>query len=58
MTESFADLLNETSSETLRKGQVIEAIILDINPNNGVTVDVGMKSEPIVAYEEFAGEDI
>lgn len=58
MSESFAELFEESSRETLQKGQVIEATILDINPNHGVTLDVGMKSEPIVPYEEFIGEDI
>jgi small subunit ribosomal protein S1 len=58
MSESFAELFEESSKETLQKGQVVEAVILDINPNHGVTLDVGMKSEPIVSYEEFTGEEI
>ncbi len=58
MSESFAELFEESSKKTLEKGQVIDATILDINPNHGVTLDVGMKSEPIVPYDEFAGEDI
>ena len=58
MSESFAELFEESSKETLQPGQVIEATILDINPNHGVTLDVGMKSEPVVPYEEFTGEEI
>lgn len=58
MSESFAELLDSSSNETLKNGQVIKATIIDINPNQGVTLDVGMKSEPIVAYDEFAGEEI
>ena len=58
MSETFAELFEESSRETLQPGQVIEATILDINPNHGVTLDVGMKSEPIVSYEEFTGEEI
>ncbi len=55
----FIKLLEESSPLVeLRQGQVIHATILDIDPNRGVTVDVGMKSEPIVPYEEFADEDI
>lgn len=58
MSRSFAELLEESSNESLQPGQVIEATILDINPNHGVTLDVCMKSEPVVPYDEFAGEEI
>ena len=58
MSESFSELFEESSSQALNRGQVIKATVLDVNPNNGVTVDVGMKSEPIIPYDEFFGEEI
>ena len=58
MSESFAELFEQTADQSLSVGQVVDATVLDINPNHGVTLDVGMKSEPVVAYAEFEGEDI
>jgi small subunit ribosomal protein S1 len=58
MSETFAELFEKSVDQALKVGQVVEATILDINPNHGVTVDVGMKSEPVVSYEEFSGEEI
>lgn len=58
MSESFAELFEQGPSETdLLPGKVVEATIINIHPER-VTVDVGLKSEPVINADEFIGEEI
>jgi len=55
MEESFADLF-ESSIRELKPGNVVKGTIVQVNPDT-VIVDVGGKSEGIIACSEFFGEE-
>ena len=57
MSESFANLL-EDSLETLdmQAGTIVSGVILDLD-NDWVTVHVGLKSEGIISLDEFRTND-
>jgi small subunit ribosomal protein S1 len=57
MSESFANLLEE-SLETLdmQAGTIVSGVILDVD-NDWVTVHVGLKSEGIISLDEFRTND-
>ncbi len=57
MSESFANLLEE-SLETLdmQAGTIVSGVILDLD-NDWVTVHVGLKSEGIISLDEFRTND-
>ncbi|HTO55772.1 MAG TPA: 30S ribosomal protein S1 [Myxococcota bacterium] len=53
--ESFADLF-ESSQSLVKEGQVVSGTVLSIDPEH-VLVDVGCKSEGMIATWEFADDD-
>jgi small subunit ribosomal protein S1 len=55
MSESFAELF-EQSAATIKEGEVAHGKVLSIDADN-VTIDVGFKSEGVVATWEFMDED-
>ncbi len=55
MSESFAELF-EQSASTIKEGEVAHGKVLSIDADN-VTIDVGFKSEGVVATWEFMDED-
>ncbi|HKI51015.1 MAG TPA: 30S ribosomal protein S1 [Geothermobacteraceae bacterium] len=55
MEESFADLF-ESSIRELKPGNVVKGTIVQVNPDT-VIVDVGGKSEGVIACSEFFGEE-
>ncbi len=56
MTESFADLFEESlQSVEMKPGAIITGIVVDID-SDWVTVHAGLKSEGVIALEEFLGE--
>lgn len=56
MTESFAALFEESELNlNVEKGAVIKGIVVGID-NDWITVDTGLKSEGVVAREEFLND--
>ena len=56
MSESFADLLDESiASLEMQPGSIVSGVVLDID-KNWVTVHVGLKSEAVVPVSEFYNE--
>ncbi|HTO69932.1 MAG TPA: 30S ribosomal protein S1, partial [Myxococcota bacterium] len=53
--ESFAELF-ESSQSLVKEGQVVSGTVLSVDPDH-VLVDVGCKSEGMIATWEFADED-
>jgi small subunit ribosomal protein S1 len=55
---SYEDLLGmyEESLKNLSEGEVVTGRVIDVT-NNNVIVDVGYKSEGLIALEEFVGRD-
>lgn len=54
MTESFAELFEQSLAETnMRSGAILKATVLAIN-NDYVTVDAGLKSEGVIPAHEFS----
>jgi len=53
--ESFADLF-ESSQSLVKEGQVVTGTVLSVDPEH-VLVDVGCKSEGMIATWEFADDD-
>jgi small subunit ribosomal protein S1 len=53
--ESFADLF-ESSQSLVKEGQVVTGTVLSVDPEF-VLVDVGCKSEGMIATWEFADDD-
>jgi small subunit ribosomal protein S1 len=53
--ESFADLF-ESTSQLVKEGEVVKGTVLSIDPEQ-VLVDVGSKSEGVIATWEFADND-
>ena len=57
MSESFADLLDESiASLEMQPGSIVSGVVLDID-KNWVTVHVGLKSEGVVSIDEFRTND-
>ena len=57
MSESFADLLDESiASLEMQPGSIVSGVILDID-KNWVTVHVGLKSEGVISIDEFRTND-
>ena len=57
MSESFADLLDESiASLELQPGSIVSGVVLDID-KNWVTVHVGLKSEGVISIDEFRTND-
>ncbi len=53
MSETFADLLEESiSSLEMQPGSIVSGVVLDID-KNWVTVHVGLKSEGVISIDEF-----
>src|SRR3990167_3500694 len=58
MTEKFAELFEKSLAVAdLRPGALVRATVVDIRPDY-VVVNAGLKSEGIIAAEEFKGEPI
>ena len=55
MSESFAELFGK-STTTFKEGEVVKGTILAVDQDH-VTIDVGFKSEGLVAAWEFMDED-
>jgi small subunit ribosomal protein S1 len=56
MSESFAELLEESlNQKKLKPGAIISAIVVDIRPDV-VIVDAGLKSEGVLPIEQFLNE--
>ena len=57
MSETFADLLDESiSSLEMQPGSIVSGVVLDID-KNWVTVHVGLKSEGVISIDEFRTSD-
>ncbi|MEW8073705.1 MAG: 30S ribosomal protein S1 [Candidatus Thiodiazotropha endolucinida] len=57
MTESFAELFEESLSSTqLRSGAIIIGTVLDITPE-AVIVNAGLKSEGVIPRDQFLNQD-
>ena len=57
MSESFADLLDESiASLEMQPGSIVSGVVLDID-KNWVTVHVGLKSEGVISIGEFRTND-
>ena len=57
MSESFADLLDESiASLEMQPGSLVSGVVLDID-KNWVTVHVGLKSEGVISIDEFRTND-
>ena len=57
MSESFADLLEESiASLEMQPGSIVSGVVLDID-KNWVTVHVGLKSEGVISIDEFRTND-
>ena len=57
MSESFADLLDESiASLEMKPGSIVSGVVLDID-KNWVTVHVGLKSEGVISIDEFRTND-
>ncbi|NNE62111.1 MAG: S1 RNA-binding domain-containing protein, partial [Woeseia sp.] len=56
MSESFADLFEESfASQQIKPGAIIMGTIVDIN-NDVVIVSAGLKSEAVIPIEQFRNE--
>ena len=57
MSESFADLLDESiASLEMQPGSIVSGVVLDID-KNWVTVHVGLKSEGVISIDEVRTND-
>ena len=57
MSESFADLLDESiASLEMQPGSIVSGVVLDVD-KNWVTVHVGLKSEGVISIDEFRTND-
>jgi ribosomal protein S1 len=56
MSESFADLFEESlASKHMRPGSIVTGTVIDIRPD-GVVVNAGLKSEGVIPVEQFLNE--
>ena len=57
MTESFADLFEESlAKQEMRPGSIVQAEVVDVR-SDYVIVNAGLKSEGVIPAEQFFGED-
>ena len=57
MSESFANLLDESlNTLDMQPGSIVSGVVLDVD-NDWVTVHVGLKSEGVIALNEFRNSD-
>ena len=57
MSESFADLLDESiASLEMQPGSIVSGVVLDVD-KNWVTVHVGLKSEGVISIDEIRTND-
>jgi small subunit ribosomal protein S1 len=57
MTESFAELFEQSlAHQQLQRGAIIEGIVVEIR-NDAVVVNAGLKSEGVIPIEEFYDEE-
>jgi small subunit ribosomal protein S1 len=57
MTESFADLFEQSLSSTqLQPGSIVPGIVMEIT-NDSVVVNAGLKSEGVIPRSQFLGAD-
>lgn len=57
MSESFAELFEQSQIETkMRPGTIVSATVVDIN-NDNVIVNAGLKSEGIIPIDQFRDEN-
>ncbi len=57
MSESFAELFEQSQIETkMRPGTIVSATVVDIN-NDNVIVNAGLKSEGIIPIDQFKDEN-
>ncbi len=56
MSESFADLFEESLAQTnMRQGAILTGVVIDVTPDV-VVVHAGLKSEGVIPVEEFRNE--
>jgi small subunit ribosomal protein S1 len=56
MSESFAELFEESLAKTeMKPGTIVKGIVVDIN-SEAVTVNAGLKSEGVIPTEQFYNE--
>ncbi|MEE8320406.1 MAG: 30S ribosomal protein S1 [Gammaproteobacteria bacterium] len=56
MSESFAELFEQSQIESkMRPGTIVSAIVVDVNPDT-VIVNAGLKSEGLIPIEQFFDE--
>jgi small subunit ribosomal protein S1 len=57
MSESFAELFEESLAKTeMRPGQIITGIVVEMRPD-AVVVNAGLKSEGVIPIEQFLNDD-
>ena len=57
MSETFAELLDESiNSLDMKPGSIVSGVVLDVD-KNWVTVHVGLKSEGVISIDEFRTND-
>ncbi len=56
MTESFAQLFQESlANQRIRPGMILTGLVVDVTPDN-VVVNVGLKSEAVIPLDQFKNE--
>ncbi|HTW37648.1 MAG TPA: 30S ribosomal protein S1 [Steroidobacteraceae bacterium] len=56
MTESFAQLFQESlANQRIRPGMILTGLVVDVTPDH-VVVNVGLKSEAVIPLEQFKNE--
>ncbi|HXS28609.1 MAG TPA: 30S ribosomal protein S1 [Steroidobacteraceae bacterium] len=56
MTESFAQLFQESlANQRIRPGMILTGLVVDVTPDN-VIVNVGLKSEAVIPVDQFKNE--
>ena len=57
MSESFAELFEESLAQTeMRQGAILTGVVVDVTPDV-VVVNAGLKSEGVIPAEEFRNDD-
>ena len=57
MTESFAELFEQSQvEEKMRPGTIVAGLVVEIRPDF-VVVNAGLKSEGVIPAEQFRGPD-
>ena len=57
MTESFAELLEESlANQQIKQGAILTALVVDVNPDV-VVVNAGLKSEAVIPSNQFLDEN-